>query len=302
MFNRTMVTSGVALTAVAAFALTACDDADGSAGGQAAPAASAQAAAGNTINGTTKITVDGKSIAVSCSGSSDPGRPVVVLLAGLGDGLDKLAGFQKTLSARNRVCSYDRLGEGTSDQPDGPQTIESTGKILTGVLDQVAGNRPVVLAAHSLGGLIAARYTPDHLDRVKGVVLMDATPPTMGADIARIIPESATGNAGEARAQFAASAQGQNPEMLATPDGAVRSAGDDLPVEVIRHGQPYLGQVAPEYGQALEDAWAAGEQKWLGLSSNSKISVADKSDHYIYVNQPDLAAQVINRVTDEATQ
>jgi pimeloyl-ACP methyl ester carboxylesterase len=38
----------------------------------------------------------------------------------------------------------------------------------------VAGHRPVVLAGHSLGGLIAARYAPAHRDRVASPVLMDA--------------------------------------------------------------------------------------------------------------------------------
>ncbi|WP_443076765.1 alpha/beta fold hydrolase [Streptomyces sp. TRM 70361] len=79
---------------------------------------------------------------------------------------------------KNRVCSYDRLGEGASDQPEDPQSFESTGEVLTAVLDRVAGDNPVVLTGHSLGGVIAARYAPDHQDRVRGLVLLDATSPT----------------------------------------------------------------------------------------------------------------------------
>lgn len=88
-----------------------------------------------------------------------------MLLLGAGDGLEKMADLQKTLSAKDRVCAYDRLGAGASDQPDRPQTLDDTGRVLTGVIDQVAGGAPVVLAGHSLGGLIAARYAPDHQDR-----------------------------------------------------------------------------------------------------------------------------------------
>ncbi|WP_093622991.1 alpha/beta fold hydrolase [Streptomyces sp. 3213.3] len=72
---------------------------------------------------------------MSCAGEPASHRPVVLLMAGLGDGLDNLSGIQKTLSARYRVCSYDRLGEGESDAPTGPQTMDSTGKVLTAVLD-----------------------------------------------------------------------------------------------------------------------------------------------------------------------
>ncbi|MEV4113209.1 alpha/beta hydrolase [Nonomuraea sp. NPDC049695] len=252
------------------------------------------------ISGTEKIEVAGRSVNVSCSGDPEKGRPVIVLMHGGGDGLDKLAAIQKTLSKRNRVCSYDRLGAGASDQPDGPQSFSSTGKILTGVLDRVAGDGPVVLAGHSLGGLIAARYAPDHQDRVKGLVLMDATPPTMVADITKAIPESATGPAAELRAQNLAIFQGENPEKLVITDGKVRSAGN-IPVEVIQHGKQYLAAV-PAYGPRLEQAWAAGQRKWLALSSVGKLRTATKSGHYIYVDQPDLAVQVIDRVTAQAAR
>ncbi|WP_234438088.1 alpha/beta fold hydrolase, partial [Streptomyces sp. NRRL F-6677] len=82
--------------------------------------------------------------------------------------------------------------------------MADTGRILTGVINRVAGDSPVVLAGHSLGGLIAARYAPDHRDKVKGLVLMDATSSTTSADVTRVIPESATGDAGDLRAQTVA--------------------------------------------------------------------------------------------------
>lgn len=271
-----------------------------SATADAVPAAHATAggASVSASAGTRRITVDGRSVNVSCSGGAVRGRPVVVLLAGAGDGLEKMAGLQQALSKRNRVCSYDRLGEGASDQPAGPQTLDSTGRVLTAVIDRVAGDAPVVLAGHSLGGLIAARYAPDHRDTVKGLVLMDATSPTQGADTAEEIPASATGQAAELREQTMAVLQGQNPEMLATPDGRVRSAGN-IPVEVIQHGKPYLAAF-PEYGPAMERAWSRGQHKWLAVSGRSHLSVARNSEHYIYLDRPDLAVRAIQQVAARA--
>ncbi|MCP9952143.1 alpha/beta fold hydrolase [Actinomadura madurae] len=292
---RTAAVTAVCCTVLGA-GLVGCDD---STGEDWDPFASSPKPAAGSFTGTKKIEVGGKSVNVSCSGEAN-GKPVVVLLHGGGDGLDKMAALQKTLSEKNRVCSYDRLGAGKSDKPDGPQDFTSSGKVLTGVLDQVAGDAPVVLAGHSLGGLIAARYAPEHQDKVKGLVLLDATPSTMVADLTKIIPASATGPGAQLRAQYIALFKGQNPEQLVIKDGKVASAGD-MPVEVVKHGKPYLSAV-PQYGQSLEQAWTEGQRKWLELSSDSSLRVAKKSEHYIYTDQPEVAVKSIQRVAAQAAR
>lgn len=280
MIRNVRASGALALScAAAAVALAGCDE-----------------ASADLLTGTAKIQVDGKAVNVSCAGASED-RPTIILLHGGGDSLDKFAALQGKLAEKDRVCSYDRLGAGASDQPDGPQTFETTGKILTGVIDQVAGGGPVVLAGHSLGGLISGRYAPAHQDKVEGLVLLDATSPSQSADLAEEIPASATGMGPELRDQTLGILSGQNPEQLAAPDGMVASAGD-IPVEIIGHGKQYLGAV-PEFGPGLERRWSEGQQKWAALSTNSKVSTAANSEHYIYLDEPDLAIQAIQRVTDE---
>lgn len=293
MRNIKAVAVAAACLTVVGTGLTGCkvefqDDGNGKGKGEAEP-----------ITGIKKIDVGGKSVKVSCSGDAAKGRPVVVLLHGGGDELGKMAAFQKTLSKENRVCSYDRLGAGGSDKPDGPQNFSSSGKVLTGVLDRIAGDGPVVLAGHSLGGILAARYAPEHTDRVKGLVLMDATPSTMIHDITTVIPASATGPAAQVRAQNLAIFQGQNPEKLVITDGKVGSAGD-IPVEVLKHGKQYLAAV-PEYGPDLEQAWSLGQRKWLALSTHSALRTVADSGHYIYLEQPEVAVKAVQRVTSQMT-
>lgn len=256
---------------------------------------------GELFTGTKMLDVDGGSVNVSCSGTPADDRPVIVLMAGMGDGLDTLADIQETLSEGDRVCSYDRFGEGESDQPDGPQSIADSGETLTAVLDDIAGDGPVVLAGHSLGGLIAARYVPDHQDQVQGLVLLDATSPTMLDDITGVIPESATGDGAEVRAQNIAMSEGENPESIVIDSDPEVSSAGDVPTEIIRHGVPYLGEI-PEYGDDLERVWGEGQEKWSAVSTSSRLSTAEESGHYIHVDQPEIAIEAIQRVTDQAAE
>ncbi|TQM71933.1 alpha/beta hydrolase family protein [Actinomadura hallensis] len=298
MFRNFRASAVVALASAAVVTgLTGCDEVTEAIESVSPSASPSGRNGGGLVSGTQKIEVGGKSVNVSCAGEAN-GRPTIVLLSGLGDGLEKMAPLQKTLSAQNRVCSYDRLGEGASDKPDGPQSLTDTGRILTGVLDRAAGDGPVVLAGHSLGGLIAARYAPDHTDRVKGLVLLDATSPTSVADVKAAIPKTASGQVAQLRSQTLSVHEGENPEMLVVPDGEVRSAGN-IPVEVVQHGKKYLAAV-PQVGPALERGWADGQRKWLSVSGDSRLSTAANSEHYIHVDEPDVAVQAVRRVTARA--
>ncbi|MFD0417369.1 alpha/beta fold hydrolase [Streptomyces sp. NPDC127108] len=250
------------------------------------------------LTGIKKITADGHLVNVSCSGSPVENRPVVVLLHGGGDDLTKMSDLQRRLAEKGRVCAYDRLGAGDSDRPEGRQDFDGVGRTLTAVLDEVAGDEPVVLAGHSMGGMLAATYAPDHPDRIRGLVLLDATSPTAVADLKKRIPESATGPAADVRAQTLAIYAGKNPEQLVFTDQDVRSAGD-IPVRLLQHGKRYLTSV-PTYGPGLEEDWTKGQKEWQALSSDSERSTARDSGHYIYVDEPEAAVAAIERVAARA--
>lgn len=297
MTRNGKVTAGIALCTVIGMALTGCDEAPEAAPAPPAGSSTATTKAAAPFSG--KVDVDGKSVEVSCAGEQAEGRPVVILLHGGGDDLTTFADLRKTLSEKDMVCAYDRLGAGKSDKPGGQQSFEDSGAVLTAVIDKVSGDAPVVLAGHSLGGLIAGRYAPDNKDRVAGLVLMDATSPTQIADLEAVVPDDATGPGADLKAQTVAILGGENPEQLVTPDGDVGSAGD-IPVEVIEHGQQYLAEGVPEYGTGMEKAWSEGQRKWLALSSASKLSIAAKSGHYIYRDEPDLAVKAIQGVVAAA--
>lgn len=286
--------------AVAGAALVGCGSSSTDTKATSTDAAPTWSADKDPLTGIKKITADGHLVNVSCSGSPSGNRPVIVLLHGGGDDLTTMSDLQRRLTEQGRVCSYDRLGAGDSDLPDGRQDLDGVGRTLTAVLDEVAGDEPVVLAGHSLGGMLAARYAPDHPDRIRGLVLMDATSPTAVADLTRRIPASATGPAGALRDQVLASHAGKNPERLVLTDQDVRSAGD-IPVRVIRHGKRYLAKV-PTYGPGLEEDWAKGQQEWQAVSRNSEGIVARDSGHALYADEPEVAVRAIESVAAQAAE
>jgi pimeloyl-ACP methyl ester carboxylesterase len=74
------------------------------------------------------------------------------------------------------ACIYDRPGEGPPP-PDRPRTAGSDAADLHELLVVADIPTPVVLVAHSYGGLIAVIAAAEHPEDIAGVVLVDASHP-----------------------------------------------------------------------------------------------------------------------------
>jgi pimeloyl-ACP methyl ester carboxylesterase len=240
-----------------------------------------------------RVLVDERYVHVRCAGPLNSAE-MVVLLAGLPGALSTFDELQADLSSQFRVCAYDRLGEGDSDEPGRDQTLDDCVSTLHRVLAQVAGADKRILVGHSLGGLLAAAYAHRYPDRVHGLVLLDATPPGSDQEIMELIPSSATGIAAAIRAEATSLTTGRNPERLiyhGEPIGPLK----DLPMAVVAHGKPVFSAV-PEYGQQLEKLRTAGQRSWTTLSSRARLVTAENSGHYIYLDEPELTRQLIMEI------
>ena len=67
------------------------------------------------------------------------------------------------------------------------------------------------------------------------------------------------------------------------------------PLVVITHGQPFQGPAA-----VLEQGWAAAQERQSKLSTDSQFVLAEKSNHMINLDEPDLVIQSIRQVYDAA--
>jgi len=104
---------------------------------------------------------------------SGRGEPVVVLDAAAAEpGSLAWAGVMPLVAARTRVIAYDRAGAGDSD-PVAPLSLDGQTGDLTAVLQAAGGGRPVVVAGHSWGGLLAQLVALDRPGLVAGLVLAD---------------------------------------------------------------------------------------------------------------------------------
>lgn len=242
-----------------------------------------------------RLRVGSQWVNVLCTGAPSK-EPTIVLVAGEQDPLTKFTALQTTLSKTTRVCSYDRPGEGASPAPAAQQSLSSAAALLDGVLEAAGVDGKVVLVGHSLGGLIATEFAHQYLPRLAALVLLDASAPSVGGAIESLIPATATGAAGEARAEAGGlSSAAMNTEKLVYSGAPISSLGS-LRMTVVEHGQP-IYSVLPQYATRLQQIWTTGQQQLAQLSSRSTLATAHSSGHYIYLDQQALTVQLIDHAT-----
>lgn len=120
--------------------------------------------------------VHGHAMHLYCTGS---GSPTIVLEAGWGISTPVLgwANTQPDLARFTRVCSYDRPGLGWSEPQPGPGDADHIAADLHELLAQAGVGGPIVLMAHSLGGVDVRDYTAHYPDEVAGLILLDSSTP-----------------------------------------------------------------------------------------------------------------------------
>ena len=112
------------------------------------------------------------------AGESIGDGPPIVLLHGITATRRYVVHGSNALARRGyRQLSYDARGHGKSDPapPHGGYSYAELTADLEAVLDAEVGDRPVVLAGHSMGAHTAASHALAHGDRLAGVVLIGPT-------------------------------------------------------------------------------------------------------------------------------
>ncbi|MCM3923492.1 alpha/beta fold hydrolase [Frankia sp. AiPs1] len=123
-------------------------------------------------------------------GAGDRDRPVV-LVHGIAGSTADWSAVAPELAASRRVIAYDHRGHGASGRAPGGRAGYTFDLLLADLAAVIAALGPaeVDLVGHSLGGVIALRYTLEHPDRVRSLLLVDtaAAPATPTGPVARRI-------------------------------------------------------------------------------------------------------------------
>jgi pimeloyl-ACP methyl ester carboxylesterase len=118
--------------------------------------------------------VDGHVMHLYCTGE---GSPTLVLESGHGEDFTVWGKVQPALSRITRTCAYDRAGFGWSDTQSGARDAVHIADQLHALLAKAGMTQPVILMAHSAGGLYARVYASRFPGGVTGLILIDATSP-----------------------------------------------------------------------------------------------------------------------------
>jgi pimeloyl-ACP methyl ester carboxylesterase len=105
-------------------------------------------------------------------------RPTIVLEHGAFGCASDWAVVQERLAAKGLASlAYDRAGLGHSEPGPKPRDGKAIVADLAAVLRELDERGPIVLAGHSMGGLMVRLYALTHPEQVLGVVMVDAVTP-----------------------------------------------------------------------------------------------------------------------------
>lgn len=173
---------------------------------------------------------------------------------------------------------------------------------LRGVIEQLELAAPVLLVAHSLGGMVAVAFAQQHPDDVAGLVLLDATGPGVAQSVLDRLPTRSGAPGGEERDVWEELLDpGRNVEHL---DGRAAFAAADsfpplgaVPLLALTHSiSDHHSSTRPRQQADLESAWEAGQHRWLALSSQASMERVDLAGHAIQNDQPDVVVERIREL------
>lgn len=266
------------------------------------------------------IDVGGRKLHMHCKGAAK--GPRVIFEAGLSQyTANSTYGIaQDAIAPFARVCTYDRAGLGWSDPAPQNWTQEGMAEDLHALLAASKERGPVLIVAHSMGGLVARQYIRKYPKDVVGLVLLDATSDEDFAELkaaaAAVVPQLDAAIASSTPGvPVVGMPAGTAPEMTMafTPEilrgvkmefealdrlpTEMKQAGGfgnlgDLPLIVVRRGK--TSQPANEADMSHQRI----QENLAKLSTRGSLIVATNSGHTIALDEPAVVGDAVRKLLD----
>lgn len=214
---------------------------------------------------------DGHRVAYRVLGS---GRPAIVMIAGLGDGMATFADVAPELARTATVIIYDRAGYGASERAAGVRDAAAAERELVALLAQSGVPAPYVLVGHSLGGLFAEYYAARHPGEIAGLILEESRPADFAQRCAAAGLTMCTPPA--AAMKFAPVGAQQEATALSQTSAQVEAAGSASAAPVL-----VLSRHAKRGAGAFERTWNV-EQTRLAARHTAAHRIAPRGGHAIH--------------------
>ncbi len=246
-------------------------------------------------------TIDCESIGAIEFFRSGSGSPSVVFLNGFRMELSNWSTVINLLEGKMKgtLISYNRAGVGKTTKPGKAQTGLAVVQEMDCFLQCLGADLPVILVAHSLGGIFANLYARQYPRKVAAAVFVDSSHPdeiqaqkSMGKPFVINMLNEGIKSLEKTFSPYKFSED----EEIETTIKQIRQASDfpDIPLTVVtgRKKMPF----APVKGMSIH---LECQNKLLDLALDSKQVFAEQSGHFPQINQPDLVANSIISIVNK---
>ena len=235
-----------------------------------------------------KVDVGGHGLHLLVGGQ---GSPAVIFEGGFGTGIASWSTVQRDVAAFTQTVSYDRAGLGQSDLGPKPRSAKQVATELHAALQKAGVKPPYVMVGHSFGGIYVRVFADMYPKEVVGMVLIDPSQESFNDWLKKNLADRVkAGEANIAKASEGVRAEGAGIE-ISYAQAAVAKVPQGIPVVLL---------TATEDDSMPADArklWIEKHKEWLATVPGSKHIIAEKTGHFIQLQQPALVIDAIKQVS-----
>ena len=231
------------------------------------------------------------------SGTRDGSMPAVVFEAGLGDSSASWRKVADSIAKTTQVVRYDRAGLGCSQANITSRTATEIASELHDALSNAQVAPPYVLVSHSAGAWYVLVFAAEYPAEVKGLVLVDPTPPRFFSEVSSLQNEQERSEFASSMAKYEAAALPGRRAEWENRDKAAAQADKakltkQMPLIIIT-----AAALQPGRNPAILKYWRDQHERMARTTNRGRVVVA-ATGHYVQLEQPQIVIREIRQILE----